>query len=70
LKACYPLLLGLLVALAACTSTGHTTNKQAAMARMTFTPGQHCEDVQSAAGACGNDHAAVPSSLRGRDAFE
>jgi len=70
LKACYALLLGLLVTLAACASAGHATNKQAAMARMTFTPGQHCEDVQSAAGACGNDHAAVPSSLRGRDAFE
>jgi hypothetical protein len=70
MKAGYALLLGLAAILAGCTATEHTTDKQAAMARMTFTPGQKCEDGQGAASTCGNDHAAVPSSLRGRDAFE
>jgi len=65
----YALLLGLLVTLAGCASTERTTNQQAAMARMTFTPGQNCEDGAGAWSACGNDHAAVPASLRGRDPF-
>jgi hypothetical protein len=66
----YALLLGMFVSFAACTSTERTTNKQAAMARMTFTPAQQCEDGPGAASACGNDHAAVPAGLRGRNAFE
>ena len=70
MNARYPLMLGLMVIFAACTSTGRTTDKRAAMARMTFTPGQKCEDGAGATSACGNDHAAVPASLRGRDTFE
>ena len=69
MKARFALLFGLAVTLAACTSAEHTTDRQAAMERMTFTPGQHCEDGQGAASACGNDHSAVPASLRGRDVF-
>lgn len=65
----YALAFGLVVMFAACTSTEHTTDRQAAMARMTFTPGQQCEDGQGAWSACGNDHAVVPSSLRGRGIF-
>lgn len=49
--------------LAACSPVEHHTDKQAAMARMTFSP-EKCEQVGEAYGQCGGEHS-LPGSSAG-----
>ena len=58
----YGVVLGAVFMFAACALGEHQTDKQNAMARMTYSPGK-CGEGFGAHGNCTTDHARAPNSL-------